>query len=121
MQDHENAIPTVPQRALWNKGKLIWAKPLLRPKPVWSIRTKLKIEVRTRDLTMFNLAIDSKLCGCDVVSLRVEDMKKCGSQNPIIALDAALSCAYLDAEIDRRCLAKCAMRGAGPAPARPSS
>ncbi len=49
------------------------------------------------------------------------DMKKCGAQNPITALDGALSCAYLDAEIDRRCLARCAMLGAGPAPARPSS
>ena len=48
-------------------------------------------------------------------------MKKCGAQNPITALDGALSCAYLDAEIDRRCLARCAMLGAGPAPARPSS
>jgi hypothetical protein len=48
-------------------------------------------------------------------------MKKCGAQNPITALDGALSCAYLDAEIDRRCLARGAMLGAGPAPARPSS
>jgi integrase len=58
----------------WNKGKLIGAKPPLRPKHVWSIRTKLQIAGRTRDLAMFNLAIDSKLRGCDVVSLRVEDV-----------------------------------------------
>jgi hypothetical protein len=45
-------------------------------------------------------------------------MKKCGAHNPITALDGALSCAYLDAEIDRRCLARCAMLSAGPAPAR---
>jgi hypothetical protein len=44
-----------------------------------------------------------------------------GAQNPIAALDGGLSCAYLDAESDRRCLARCAMLGAGPAPARPSS
>jgi integrase len=50
------------------------AKPPLRPKHVWSIRTKLQIAGRTRDLAMFNLAIDSKLRGCDVVSLRVEDV-----------------------------------------------
>ena len=43
--------------------------------------------------------------------------KKCGAQNPITALDGALSCAYLDAEIDRRCLARGAMLGVGPAPA----
>ena len=50
------------------------AKPPLRPKHVWSIRTKLQIEGRTRDLAMFNLAIDSKLRGCDVVAIRVEDV-----------------------------------------------
>jgi hypothetical protein len=58
----------------WNKGKLIGAKPPLRPKHVWSIRTKLQVEGRTRDLAMFNLAIDSKLRGCDVVALKVEDV-----------------------------------------------
>src|SRR5215472_2080050 len=58
----------------WNKGKLIGAKPPLRPKHVWSIRTRLLVEGRTRDLAMFNLAIDSKLRGCDVVALRVEDV-----------------------------------------------
>ena len=61
-----------PKRAAWNKGKLTGAKPPLRPKHVWSIRTKLQIEGRARDLAMFNLAIDSKLRGCDVVAIRVE-------------------------------------------------
>jgi integrase len=70
MQDQVNA----PQRVPWNKGKLTGAKPPLRPKHVWSIRTKLLIEGRTRDLAMFNLAIDSKLRGCDVVAMRVEDV-----------------------------------------------
>ena len=59
MQDQVNAA----QRMPWNKGKLTGAKPPLRPKHVWSIRTKLQIEGRTRDLAMFNLAIDSKLRG----------------------------------------------------------
>jgi len=45
-----------------------------RPKHVWSIRTKLQIESRARDLALFNLAIDSKLRGCDVVAIRVEDV-----------------------------------------------
>ena len=62
------------QRRAWNKGKLIGAKPPLRPKHVWSIRTKLQVEGRPRDLAMFNLAIDSKLRGCDVVGLKVEDV-----------------------------------------------
>jgi integrase len=61
-------------RTPWNKGKLIGAKPPLRPKHVWAIRTRLLIEGRTRDLAMFNLAIDSKLRGCDVVALKVEDI-----------------------------------------------
>ncbi len=74
MQDHENAIPNSPKRTPWNKGKLIEPKPPLRPKHVWSIRTKLQIEGRTRDLAMFNLAIDSKLRGCDVAALKVEDV-----------------------------------------------
>src|SRR5215472_9855782 len=62
------------RRTPWNKGKLIGAKPPLRPKHVWAIRTRLLIEGRIRDLAMFNLAIDSKLRGCDVVALKVEDI-----------------------------------------------
>ena len=73
MQDQVNATPE-PKRVPWNKGKLTGAKPPLRPKHVWSIRTKLQIEGRARDLAMFNLAIDSKLRGCDVVAIRVEDV-----------------------------------------------
>ena len=74
MQDEVNATPTPRRRVPWNKGKLTGAKPPLRPKHVWSIRTKLQIEGRARDLAMFNLAIDSKLRGCDVVAIRVEDV-----------------------------------------------
>lgn len=48
----------------WNKGKLPGAKPPLRPSHVWSIRTKLQLDGRMRDLALFNLAIDSKLRGC---------------------------------------------------------
>src|SRR6201994_1188290 len=73
MQDQVKAVPA-PKRVPWNKGKLTGAKPPLRPKHVWSIRTKLQIEGRARDLAMFNLAIDSKLRGCDVVAIRVEDV-----------------------------------------------
>jgi integrase len=74
MQDEDNSIPAAPTRTAWNKGKLTGAKPPLRPKHVWAIRTKLQIEGRTRDLAMFNLAIDSKLRGCDVVALKVDDI-----------------------------------------------
>jgi integrase len=78
MEDLENAIATAIRRAPWNKGKLTGAKPPLRPKHVWSIRTKLQIEGNLRDLAMFNLAIDSKLRGCDVVALKVEDVAPSG-------------------------------------------
>jgi hypothetical protein len=61
MQDQVNATSVSQRRGPWNKGKLTGAKPPLRPKHVWSIRTKLQIEGRARDLAMFNLAIDSKL------------------------------------------------------------
>jgi hypothetical protein len=74
MQDQVIAALTPHKRLPSNKGKLTRANPPLRPKHVWSIRSKLQIEGRTRDLAMFNLAIDSKLRGCDVVVLRVEDV-----------------------------------------------
>ena len=74
MPDQETALPTIRKQTPWNKGKLTGAKPPLRPKNVWSIRTKLQIEGRVRDLAMFNLAIDSKLRGCDVVAIKVDDV-----------------------------------------------
>jgi len=61
-------------RTPWNKGKLLGQKPPLQPKHVWAIRTRLQLAKRRRDLALFNLAIDSKLRGCDLVSLRVEDV-----------------------------------------------
>src|SRR6202048_2455563 len=70
----QNQTNTTPTRVPWNKGKVTGARPPLRPKHVWSIRTKLQIEGRARDLAMFNLAIDSKLRGCNVVAIRVEDV-----------------------------------------------
>src|SRR5262252_4743335 len=74
MSENELCLSKDRPRTPWNKGKLIGAKPPLRPKHVWSIRTRLMVEGRTRDLAMFNLAIDSKLRGCDVVALKVEDI-----------------------------------------------
>lgn len=74
MQLGENPIPVPSKRVPWNKGKLAGAKPPLRPKHVWSIRTKLQMADRKRDLALFNLAIDSKLRGCDIVALKVEDI-----------------------------------------------
>ena len=61
------------QRKPWNKDKFTEPKPPLQPRHVWAIRTRLQLAGRVRDLALFNLAIDSKLRGCDVVSLKVED------------------------------------------------
>ena len=98
MPDNENCSAAI-KRIPWNKGKLIGARPPLRPKHVWSIRTRLLLEGRVRDLAMFNVAIDSKLRGCDVVALKVEDVapngyaidratvrqKKTGRKHPVRA------------------------------------
>jgi len=69
-----NAYEVRTKRQPWNKGKLIGQKPPLQPKHVWAIRTRLQLAGRVRDLALFNLAIDSKLRGCDVVSLKVDDV-----------------------------------------------
>jgi integrase len=70
-----NEIGTVTaRRRPWNKGKLIGPKPPLQPKHVWAIRTRLQLAGRTRDLALFNPAIDRKVRGCDVVNLKVEDV-----------------------------------------------
>ena len=61
-------------REPWNKGKLVGQKPPLKPKDIWAIRIYLQNEHHVRDLAMFNLAIDSKLRGCDLVNLRVRDI-----------------------------------------------
>jgi integrase len=75
MNDNDPNSPTkLPRRPPWNKGKLTGAKPPLRAKHVWSIRTRLQVEGRKRDLALFNLAIDSKLRGCDVVAIKVDDV-----------------------------------------------
>src|ERR1035437_10020305 len=74
MEENANSELPAPKQMPWNKGKLTGAKPPLRQKHVWAIRTKLQIDQRTRDLALFNLAIDSKLRGCDVVALKVEDV-----------------------------------------------
>ena len=58
----------------WNKGKLVGQKPPLKLKEIWSIRIRLQIANRKRDLALFNLAIDSKLRSCDLLRLRVIDV-----------------------------------------------
>ena len=67
-------METINKREAWNKGKLVGQKPPLKPKDIWAIRIYLQNAHAVRDLAMFNLAIDSKLRGCDLVSLRVRDI-----------------------------------------------
>jgi integrase len=67
-------MKTEQSREAWNKGKLVGQKPPLKPKDVWAIRIYLQNAHAVRDLALFNLAIDSKLRGCDLVSLRVRDV-----------------------------------------------
>jgi integrase len=67
-------LSTPQQQTPWNKGHRIGQKRPLKPKDVWTIRVRLQLEDRKRDLAMFNLAIDSKLRGCDLVRLQVDDV-----------------------------------------------
>jgi integrase len=62
------------QQVPWNKNKLVGPKPPLKLQEVWAIRIRLQLALRTRELALFNLALDSKLRGCDLVSLRVSDL-----------------------------------------------
>ena len=77
-KEHACTVARPITRLPWNKGKLIGAKPPLRSSHVWSIRTKLQMKDRKRDLAHFNFAIDSKLRGCDVVAVRVDDVVPSG-------------------------------------------
>ncbi len=64
--------PSEPQA--WNKGKLVGAKPPLKLKEIGAIRIRLELAKRHRDLALFDLAIDSKLRGCDLVRLTVSSL-----------------------------------------------
>lgn len=66
------------QHTLWNKGKLIGQKSPLKLKEIWAIRIRLQMAKNTRELALFNLAIDSKLRGCDLVKLKVCDLAQGG-------------------------------------------
>ena len=65
-------------RPAWNKGRIVGQKRPLMPKHVWAIRVRLEIAENYRDLALFNLAIDSKLRGCDLVKLLVADVFAAG-------------------------------------------
>lgn len=70
----DTATKTKGRVTAWNKGKLLGQKPPLKLKEIWAIRIRLQMARRARELALFNLAIDSKLRGCDLVGLRVHDV-----------------------------------------------
>ena len=75
-----SALPMIVPRAINypQTGKPSGQKVPLQPKEVWAIRIRLQLAGRVRDLALFNLAIDSKLRGCDLVCLKVADVAQMG-------------------------------------------
>ena len=60
--------------SLWNKDRIIGQKKPLQISHIWGIRNRLELEGKTRDLALLNMALDSKLRGCDLVKLKVSDV-----------------------------------------------
>ena len=71
---HSEYDPAAKDRRPWNVGRTVGAKRALKPQQVWAIRFWLDRERRLRDSAMFDLAIDSKLRGCDVVKVKIGDL-----------------------------------------------
>lgn len=76
---HPNLPMVIPSRRAWNHGRIIGQKRPLLPEHVWAIRVRLEFAKAFRDLALFNLAIDSKLRGCDLVCLKVADVYAAGA------------------------------------------
>lgn len=70
MESNANAV----QREPWNKGKIVGQKAPFKLKDIWALRIRLQMEGRVRELALFNLGIDSKLRGCDLVDFKVRDI-----------------------------------------------
>jgi integrase len=71
---HSEYDPAAGGRRAWNVGRTVGAKRALKPQQVWAIRFWLERERRLRDRALFDLAIDSKLRGCDIVKVRINDL-----------------------------------------------
>jgi site-specific recombinase XerC len=71
---HSEHEPAAKKRRPWNAGRMVGAKRALKAQQVWAIRFWLAHESRLRDQAMFDLAIDSKLRGCDVVKVKIGDL-----------------------------------------------
>jgi integrase len=68
------SIANATHREPWNKGKIVGQKAPFKLKDIWALRVRLQMENRVRELALFNLGIDSKLRGCDLVALKVRDV-----------------------------------------------
>ncbi len=71
---HSEFDPAARERRPWNAGRMVCAERVLKPQQVWAIRFWLDREGRLRDRALFDLAIDSKLRGCDLVNIRIGDL-----------------------------------------------
>jgi len=72
-------LPTIRAlRSAWNKGRIVGQKRPLKPKHVWAIRVRLELSENHRDLALFNMAIDSKLRGCELVKMKVANVMSSG-------------------------------------------
>jgi integrase len=71
---HSEFDPAARERRPWNAGRMVGAKRALKPQQVWAIRFWLDRERRLRDRALFDLAIDSKLRGCDVIKVRIGEL-----------------------------------------------
>ena len=68
------SVASAVHREPWNKDKIVGQKAPFKLKDIWALRVRLQLEKRVRELALFNLGIDSKLRGCDLVRLKVRDI-----------------------------------------------
>ncbi len=73
-------IVNTAHREPWNKGKIVGQKAPFKLKDIWALRVRLQMEGRVRELALFNVGIDSKLRGCDLVALKVRDVDQVASR-----------------------------------------
>lgn len=87
-------LPVLRQaRVAWNKGRILGQKRPLLPQHVWSIRVGLEMAGNARDLALFNMAVDSKLRGCDIVAMGVRDVcNRWGGRPPAASMCHAGGC-----------------------------
>jgi integrase len=72
---HDHSLKITNTLQPWNKGRLVGQKRPLKPRDVWAIRVRLELSGSKRDLALFDLAIDSKLRACDLVCLKIRDVR----------------------------------------------